>query len=565
MSSREGKGSILLEILIVVLAAALIAVIIIPGKIWNQEKQEEKIAHDNISAIYQAEKFYHRVTEKYTTDPSGLLRVIEQDSTLKQADKVVNYTRTLKRYIGEYLNIPYIRALAEINQNINNIQGDLESNKRNFKPHEDIKNEADYLKMQLGQLNVSAQFPNYVSAAAYLDSLGELRRAITDFKLQVAGAKAKNYTDTLQVLLPHVNVPALKEAWMPLSKRLEKFIKMVKRSDVVKVSSVADRVQDFKNFVDESFVRAEKAKVEQDLQTAQQKHQELANLYQTFLKDFIVTTKLAVLRLSEADSLVLHLTQDNFYSPVNKEMYKIMILDDSTSVKVESPVLLKEIKEKALPIAEEVGALPALPRIKAYLDTLSTLENKGLEIKRKLRRNTDVFIAYKSLQEVIGRFSDISFISAYKDLQTFAQAVPVSESFSEIKSTAQNALTGVQLFKQAYTEQVFGNLDSLHLQVKQGLQEFDSVLAKVRRLPKGVQDFHKDITMLDSMLQQIKKIEDPTFTDHLGKIEKNLEDLYLFASKGKTIRVYGVFSKKIKNFGYIYRDTKSWEEEAKKK
>ncbi len=565
MSSSEGKGSILLEILIVILAAALIAVIIIPGKIWDQEKQEEKNAHNNISAIYQAEKFYHKITEKYTTDPGKLLGVIGQDSTLKQKDKVVYYTRILNRKINGYLNIPYVKAISDISQNIANIQEDLESNGRNFKPHEDIKNEAEYLKMQLGQLNVSAQFPNYVSAAAYLDSLSNLRKAITDFKLQIAGARAKNYTDTLQVLLPQIELANIKAQWMPLSERLDKFIKMVKRSDVVKVSSVADRVKDFKQLVEENFSRAEKTNVEQDIQSARQKHQELVDLYQSFLKDFIVTTKVALLRLSEADSLVLHLTQDNFYSPVNKEMYKIMILDDSSSVKVESPVLLKEIKEKAQPIAEQVSGLPALPKIKAYLDTLSAIENKGLEIKRKLRRNTDIFIAYKSLQELVGKFSDISFISAYKDLNNFTETIPESESFSDIKNASKNALTGVQLFKQAYTENVFGNLDSLHLQVKDHLQEFDSLLATVRRLPKGVEGFQNDIILLDQMIGQLKNIDDPSFTAQMDNIEQGLKDMYLFASKGKTVRVYGVFNKKIKNFGYIYRNAKSWEEEAKKK
>lgn len=565
MSSSEGRGSILLELLIVILAVALIAVIIIPGKIWDQEKKEEKTAHNNISAIYQAEKFYHHITDQYTTEPGELLAILEKDSTLKQKDKVVNYTRDLSRKIDNYLTVPYIKAIREINQNMANIQEDLESNQRNFKAYEDIKNEAEYLKMQLGQLNVSAQFPNYVSASAYLDSLVNLSKSLTDFKLQVAGAKAKNYTDTLQALLPNIKLADIKAQWTPLSERLGKFIKMVKGSDVVKVSSVADRVKDFKQAVEENFNRAEKTNVEQDLQNAQQVHQELVDLHQTFLKDFIVTTKLALLRLSEADSLVLHLTQDNFYSPVDKEMYKIMILDDSSSVKVESPVLLKEFKEKAQPIAEKVGSLQALPKIKAYLDTLSALENKGLEIKRKLRRNTDVFIAYKTLQELVGKFSDISFISAYNDLNNFTETVPATESYSDLKNASQNALTAIQLFKQAYAEKVFGKLDSLHLQVKNQLQEFDSLLTTVRRLPKGIVDFQNDITLLDQMFSQIKNIDDPSFMTQMDDIEQGLKDMYLFASKGKTVRVYGVFNKKIKNFGYIYRDTKSWEEEAKKK
>ena len=77
--------------------------------------------------------------------------------------------------------------------------------------------------------------------------------------------------------------------------------------------------------------------------------------------------------------------------------------------------------------------------------------------------------------------------------------------------------------------------------------------------------FQKDIIQLDQMFGQIKNINDPSFAAQMDKIEQELKDLYLFASKGKTVTVYAVFNKKVKNFGYIYHDTKSWEEEAKKK
>jgi hypothetical protein len=47
----------------------------------------------------------------------------------------------------------------------------------------------------------------------------------------------------------------------------------------------------------------------------------------------------------------------------------------------------------------------------------------------------------------------------------------------------------------------------------------------------------------------------------MKKIEENLGNIFLFASEGKNIKIYGIFNKQIENQGYIYKDSKSWEEE----
>lgn len=564
MATSEGKGSILLEFLIVVLAIVLIAVIIIPGKIWDQEKQEEKIAHDNIASIYETEKFYYRLNNKYTADPAELMRVVHQDSSLLQQQQVVNYTREFTRDVKEFLNIPLVKSIVTIHQNMNNIKEDLESNRRNFKPFENIFNEAEDLKMQLRQLSTSEKYPNFVAAAAYLDSLIDIQRNATDYTLQALGLRAKALTDSIVALLPNVDLNGLGQEWAPLSDRIAKFEKTVLRSELVKVTSVADRVRDFRKKVDQTFDNSKKIILDQNMQHAKEVNDKLTGLYQEFLKNFTVTSKHAMFRLSVADSLILHLTEDNFYSPVNHEMYKIIIDDDSSAVKVESPVLLKEIKEMASPIAQEIRELEPMAEVKAYLDSLEMIKSKAYAIRKKIRRNTDIFIKYKEVEEVIGQFNDVGFISAYHDLDHFMNLVDSTESFSEIKNASENALTGIRLWEQAYSENVFGKLDTVHNDLKKKLTEFNELLASIKRLPKGIENFEKDITMLDNALGTIKNNSNANTTDLMKKIEQQVEDLYLFAKKGKSIPAYVVFKKKIKNFGYIYRDSKSWEESKNK-
>jgi hypothetical protein len=125
-----------------------------------------------------------------------------------------------------------------------------------------------------------------------------------------------------------------------------------------------------------------------------------------------------------------------------------------------------------------------------------------------------------------------------------------------MKQLAENGLNGIRIFKQAYTENFFGNLDTLTNDLIGSLNNYDSLLMKVRRLPKDVELFKTDIETLTQMLTALKEAKDDTYPS----IEKALGDVYLFASEGTTKRVYGVFNKKIVNFGYIYKDTKSWEE-----
>jgi cell fate (sporulation/competence/biofilm development) regulator YlbF (YheA/YmcA/DUF963 family) len=239
-------------------------------------------------------------------------------------------------------------------------------------------------------------------------------------------------------------------------------------------------------------------------------------------------------------------------------MYKIFIVDDSSAVKIESPILLKDLKEFTDPIASELKSLPIRDAFKEYLDTLETIKTKAYDIRRSLRKNTDVFIKYKEIEEIINRFADISVSTSYKDLDKFITEVPESESFSEIKDNLESTLMAVRIFHQAYQEQFFGNLDSLQRDLIVGLEEFNSLLDEVRRLPKGTEKFETEFGKIEQLQAKIKGLN---VVSELGKIEADLSEALFFASEGKRQPMYVVFNKSIKNFGYIYKDNKSWEQE----
>jgi len=70
------------------------------------------------------------------------------------------------------------------------------------------------------------------------------------------------------------------------------------------------------------------------------------------------------------------------------------------------------------------------------------------------------------------------------------------------------------------------------------------------------------VESLNSALAQIKSIPKESILPELQQIDENMKSLYLFASEGEEKTVYGVFKKRIVNYGKIYgtTGTVSWEE-----
>ena len=556
MADNKGRGSIFLKILIVVLAIVLIAVITIPAQLWEEETFELNTARANMTSIYEAERFYFRMNNSYTAEPGELLTVVRQDSTLQQQQEVVNNTNVLAALIDGYTSVPFVKSIRAISENIFRIEEDLEVNKRNFRVYEDIKNETDDLKMHLASLNSSDQNINYVIAHSYIDSLVQLRRDMSDYSLQSCASKAKVYVDSLQSVIDKIDVDGFNQEWTPVSERVATLVRNINKTDLVNQTSVSDRIKDFNIEINKSFETINN-NMAQDFAKTSELSQEINDKYQAFLGNFLITSKPALYRLADSDSMVLHLTEENFYCPVSGSQLKILFSEDSSSVRIESPVLLTELRDKINPVAEEVKNLNAITAFNTYADTLKSIMEKAYTIRRALRKNTDIFIKYKEMEEIAGRYNDISVFSAKNDLNKLVEKTPVSESYGELKSLSETSLTGIRIFEQAYEENFFGNLDSLHKDFTVSMAEFDELLLKVRRLPKSIVLFEQDVELFNQLLADIKTQNDP----NLASIEQQLGEIYLFASEGSSESRYGVFNKKIVNFGFIDRGLKSWEEE----
>lgn len=560
MAKGDEKGSIVLKIVILFLSLVLLAVILIPGKIWDQEALEKKITQANMMSIYESEKFFKRMKGYYTSDPGELIRTIRQDTSILKQQKVVNYTKKLTTELDSYQRIAYIKGILQIDQNIRNIITDLESNRRYLKSIEDIKNESEDIRLKLTEINNSAQFSKYNIAAANLDSLVQLRRDLSDFSLQTCASRSFMLTTKIQTMLSDLNIQGVKAAWLPLSQRLEEFVKQVNRSELTQQTSVADRVKDFTRDVNRALAAIEATNISKDINAAKSINANIEQLYQQFLTDFIITGKRALYRLSDSDSMVLHITEANFYSPVTHEMYKIIIDTGNTAVKIESPILLNEFKAKAQLVTKDIKSLPILPAYKEYIEKVAFLKDKGMRVRKELKKNTDIFIKYKELEEFLKNFDNLKVIEAYNNFNAFVETANNTESYSDLNLKVENSLNASRIFNQAYSENVFGNLDTLHAELIGYLNEFNQLMRSERRLPEGITNFDQDISQINDLSSRIKNIASPGLIDHLVEIESSLSELFLFAEEGLDVSTYVFFKKRLETEGYIFKDIKSWEE-----
>ncbi len=81
MAQQKAKGSIILEILIVILVAALLGTILYPKKIWEQTEQETKICRANMDRILKAELIYLKYYNTYEDTLDKVISFIKSDTT----------------------------------------------------------------------------------------------------------------------------------------------------------------------------------------------------------------------------------------------------------------------------------------------------------------------------------------------------------------------------------------------------------------------------------------------------------------------------------------------------
>jgi hypothetical protein len=181
-------------------------------------------------------------------------------------------------------------------------------------------------------------------------------------------------------------------------------------------------------------------------------------------------------------------------------------------------------------------------------------------VKRTYRRNLDITIKTKELDDLLSRIKEVGAFSAYSSYKSFIDLVPQSDSFSEIRDVSAEALIATGSFIQIYNDNFFGKLDTLHKELIGHLNEFESLVSEMRR------NQFSFTWAMDNFNTSLNAIKSPTGSEVVPKLQQiktGLEEVYIFAGEGDDRTVNGVFSTQIVNHGKVFGRTTqmSWEEE----
>jgi hypothetical protein len=555
MASLDGRGSIILKIVIVLLVVAMVIVIILPGEIWEEEEAIQESSRGNMLTLFEAHRYYFGLKGGYTNNEEELMVTVQNDSALLKRQIVVNHTDRLKNAMEKFLTDPAIKNLNAISTNLKNIEEDLNTNKRFFRTIDEIDQEAEELKMKISSLRSGLQFDKYLLAATDLDSLWQLRRDLADYSLQSAARLAKSFSAKITHDLPSIEFSAMYQIWQPLNARVSALMGEVEGSKLKSVTSVADRVADFQRDADEGFSYFVS---NVSGSSYSESSEDLANVYQEFLSDFLVTEEYAQYTLSETDSLLINISDRSFYTPRDRLQY-IVNKNDSAGIRVEDPTLLAELKVMSENSVNSLKQLPFMAAFENYQNEIDSLRGFYPEIKTKYRRNIEVTIKTKEIEAVLDEVPTGTAFSAYLKTKSYVDDIPQSDSYSEIKDKTESALLSTGAFIQIYGDSFFGNLDSVHVDLIRELNQFNEILSNIRK-NKFSLDYH--IEQLNAALSQIKSVPKESVLPTLQQIQQDLTTTYFFASEGKEESVYGLFATKVINYGKISGTTgqKSWEE-----
>jgi hypothetical protein len=555
MASLDGKGSIILKSVIILLIVAMVIVIILPGKIWQKEDMVRDSSRGNMSTLFEAHQYYFGLKGSYTNNEEELILTVQNDSALLKRQIVVNHTDRLKKAIEKFLLDPAIVNLYAISSNLKNIEDDLNLNKRFFRTIEEIDQEAEELKMQISSLRSGIQFAKYVLVATDLDSMWQLRRDIPDYSLQSAARLASSFSSDISRDLPTVDFRAMNQIWQPLSSRISELMSDVEDSRLKSLTSVSDRVADFQRDASDGFSFFQTNRTETSYSVASE---DLASVYQEFLSDFLITEEYAQHTLSETDSLLININERSFYTPRARLQY-IFSKDEAAGIRVEDPTLLNELKSMTENSVNKLKQLAIIPAFENYQNEIDSLRGFYPEIKAKYRRNIEITIKTKEIEAVLEQIPTSAAYEAYLKTKSFVDVVPQSDSYSEIKDKIESTLISVGAFKQIYGDSFFGNLDTVHVELINELNQFNDLLSTIRRNNFSL-DYH--IEKLNSALSQIKSVPKESVLPTFQQVEEDLTTTYIFASEGREESVYGLFATRIINYGKIYGPTgqKSWEE-----
>ncbi len=564
MAAKGSKGSILLEILIILMALLLIAVIIIPNKIWEEEKIITSSCQQNMNALYEAERFYYQRNSTYTDSLGKLLTFIQADSGLNKRQMLVSLSTSLTQILDNILTITSFQSISKISLASFEITGDLMGNERYFRKYPEINQVREEIVREMMRLDSSIIFPNFSQSKLFVDSLRDLKESIADYSLQVAAYHAISAADSLSLYYSKIERDELVQTWATQYNKISQFISDIRKTDISKVSTVPDRLKKFIDQINSNVKSLKAANTSKDAEALGVEKQSLTELHQKFLSPefFILTESYSLTKLNEIDSILINLSQENFDCPDAKTTY--LIDTSKTRITIECSNLLDVFQEEFKEDIEPIRNIPFYQQVTNISNIIDTTKAILDENRKEVRRYTDLLLKIKELQVELDQTNNVFFYRYTNEVIDFIQLVDQEKRLSLLKPAIEDVLNPIDtLAARIESGNIVDLEDRLNYFNKQ-LAELDSSI-KATRLPRRVRNKlmsnSEPFQPVFNELANIKSNFSPQDASALRKATNELEEDLLEALEGEKEQVYIIFRREHKNHGYIASGEKSWEQE----
>ena len=564
MAAKGSKGSILLEILIVLMALLLIAVIIIPNKIWEEEKIITSSCQQNMNALYEAERFYYQRNSTYTDSLGKLLTFIQADSGLNKRQMLVSLSQSLTQILDNMLTITSFQSISKISLASFEITGDLMGNERYFRKYPEINQVREEIVREMMKLDSSIIFPNFSQSKLFVDSLRDLKESIADYSLQVAAYHAISAADSLSLYYSKIEQDELVQTWATQYNKISQFISDIRKTDISKVSTVPDRLKKFIDQINSNVKSLKAANTSKDAEALGVEKQSLTELHQKFLSPefFMLTESYSLTKLNEIDSILINLSQENFDCPDAKTTY--LIDTSKTRITIECSNLLDVFQEEFKEDIEPIRNIPFYQQVTNISNIIDTTKAILDENRKEVRRYTDLLLKIKELQVELDQTNNVFFYRYTNEVIDFIQLVDQEKRLSLLKPAIEDVLNPIDtLAARIESGNIVDLEDRLNYFNKQ-LAELDSSI-KATRLPRRVRNKlmsnSEPFQPVFNELANIKSNFSPQDASALREATNELEEDLLEALEGEKEQVYIIFRREHKNHGYIASGEKSWEQE----
>jgi hypothetical protein len=565
MAAKGARGSYLLEVLIILLALLLVAVIVVPNTIWGEEDLITTSSRNNMNSIYEAELFYHKKYGTYTDSLTKLLSEVQADSGLKQRQMLVSLTQSFMQVINNILSVPSIEMMSNISKASFEITGDLMGNERYFRKYENIANTGNEIVREIIRLDSSSAFPNFSRTKLFVDSLRDLKESVTDYPLQIAIIRAISAVDSLKLYNMKSEKEAFYQFWKDEYSKISKFISDIRQTDISKVSTVPDRLKKFIDQINTSSQSLTNATLtKNDNEHLEVERQNLTELHQKFLSPefFMLTKRYSLTTLNEIDSILINLSQDEFFCPDAKKTY---IIDTTRNrLTVECPNLLDKFHENFLEDIEPIRNLTLFGQIEALSEVLKTTKLTLDTNRAIMRRNTDILLKIKELLVEMDQTDNVFFYRYAKELHDFINLIDKERKISVIKPAIEDILNPMDTLANRIERVNVADLERRLNYYQEQLTNLDSAIASSRLSRSARRDIRENAAPFRKAFEVVSEIKnqfDPSHAKALKKASKSLENSLLHALEGESEIMYGIFRKKHTNHGYIKWGEMSWEEE----